>query len=77
MNIEIVHAMVPRDTFNDPESGLKWLYFEYDGTFEGYKRMPLTVKMGEVLFYKMSHNSDTKNVAYRQTEKDKLAFYTP
>jgi hypothetical protein len=48
--------------------------FDYDGTFDGYKAMPKIIKMDEVLYMKMGHNSDTMNVSYRQIDKKHVAF---
>ncbi len=74
MITEVPNAMIPRTTFTDPDNGVKWLYFEYDGTYDGYKSMPRVVKMDDVLYMKMSHNSDTMNVAYRQIDRKFVAF---
>lgn len=70
----IPNAMVPNRTFTDPENGVKWLGFEYDGTYECYKSMPRVIKLDEVLYMKMGHNSDTMNVSYRQIDRKFVAF---
>ncbi len=75
MITEILNAMVPRNTFTDSDNGRKCLYFEYDGTYQGYKSMPNVIKMDNVFFVKTSHNSDTMNVTYRQSSEKDIAFY--
>lgn len=75
MITEIPNTMIPRTIWTDPDTGRKWLHFEYDGTFQGYKVMPKVVKMDNVLYVKVGHNSDTMNVAYRQTSEADIAFY--
>lgn len=75
MITEIPFAMVPRNIWTDPDNGRKWLHFEYDGTYQGYKNLPHVIKMDNVFFVKTGHNSDTMNVTYRQAAEKDIAFY--
>lgn len=70
----VTNTLIPRQTFLDKETNLEWLYFDYDGTFQDYKKMPNVVQKNNVYFIKVGHNSDTLNVTYRETPKSQIVF---
>lgn len=70
----VLNTMIPRHVYLDPETGKEWLYFEYDGTFMEFKRLPMVVRKGEKFYVKTGHNSDTFNVSYRETPQSDIVF---
>jgi hypothetical protein len=71
--IPVTNAIVPDsiDTFD----GVKWFMVRNGGTFEEFKALPKVVKMDEKYFVKMSFNSDTHTVSYRETPSNMIAIF--
>ena len=52
--------------------GKVWFQLDYDGSYEDYKSKPLCILYKGLYFKRMSHNSDTFKVSYRQTPKSEF-----
>jgi hypothetical protein len=58
----------------DTIDGIQWFMIYNGGTFEEFKALPNVVKMDGKYFVKMSWNSDSNTVSYRETPENKIAF---
>jgi hypothetical protein len=50
-------------------NGVGFIVVMYDGTYEGFKKMPNGLKMDDKIYGKSCHNSDTFEVVYRTDKK--------
>jgi len=73
--METINALLPLHV-TTPD-GVKWLEFVAEpGKFiyDQYKSMPNALKSDGVLYMKVSHNSDSFKIVYRECLESDLAF---
>lgn len=72
--IEVKSAFVPTAAVATPD-GIKWLEVKgtEDYTYDSYKKLPLTVRYDGILYLKVSFNSDTDTIYYKETTIEKVA----
>lgn len=64
----------PSRVYFDKETHKEWLYFDYDGTYQDYVKMPHVIQKGDTFYVKRGHNSDSLCVSYRETDKREIIF---
>ena len=73
--METVDALIPlKSTTPD---GVKWLQFVADPhqpIYNQFKSLPNALKSDGILYMKVSHNSDSFLITYRQCKESDLAF---
>jgi hypothetical protein len=71
--IPVNNALVPDqiDTFD----GVMWFMIRNGGTLKEFKALPKVVGMDGKFFVKMSWNSDTHTVSYRETPAKHIATF--
>jgi hypothetical protein len=70
-NAEIIpDVIIPLNLTNC--EGTLWFQLDYLGSHEDYKSKPLCVKFQGKFFLRMSHNSDSFKVAYKEVAEKEL-----
>jgi len=65
----------PEFIWQDNESGLNWLYFRVptENIFETFQAMPSALILDSIPYKRMSFNSDSGMIAYKQVNHSDIA----